>query len=77
MIDDYIKKLLEQAEQQEKWAANYMPDNYADDYVTPKERRQHAKECRQLAERLMELKEAKRLLKLAVEDFFKYRLSHL
>ena len=68
MIDDYIKKLLKQAEQQEKWAANYMPDNYDDNPTTPKERYQHAKECRQLAEWLKELKHYREVFNKSEND---------
>lgn len=67
-IDVAIKHCLEVAEQNEK-QAEYRPRM---DYYDETESRTDCLECaadhRQLAEWLMELKEAKRLLKAAVED---------
>lgn len=52
-LDEAIKKLLDEAEQQDKWADNYVRMDY---YSTPPwERRQRARGCRQLTEWLQEL----------------------
>lgn len=45
-----------------------MPDNYDDNPTTPKERYQHAKECRQLAEWLKELKHYREVFNKSEND---------
>lgn len=56
-LDEAIKKLINEAEQQDKWADNYVRMDYYSEATPPRERRQRAIECRQLAEWLKELKE--------------------
>jgi hypothetical protein len=58
-IDEAIKKLLSEAEQQDKWADNYVRMDYYSEATPPEVSRQHAKECRQLAEWLTDYKELK------------------
>lgn len=55
-IDEAVKKLLDEAKQQDKCADNYVRMDYYSEATPPEVRRQHAKECRQLAEWLMDYK---------------------
>ena len=69
-LDDAIKHCLEVAEQNDTQAekiGRQLIGSAIDKYAT--DCRECAAEHRQLAEWLRELKEAKRLLKMAVEDF--------
>ncbi|MBP5432212.1 hypothetical protein [Ruminococcus sp.] len=69
-IDEAIKHCEEVAEQQE---ADSFIDRWSDDDEWSESLKENCRQCaadhRQLAEWLRELKEAKRLLRLAVEDF--------
>ena len=69
-IDEAIKHCLEVAEQQE---ADSFIDRLSDDDEWSESLKENCRQCaadhRQLAEWLRELQEAKRLLKVAVEDF--------
>lgn len=72
-IDEAIRHCEEVAEQQE---ANSFIDRWSDDDEWNESLKENCRQCaadhRQLAEWLRELQEAKRLLKLAVEDFELY-----
>lgn len=67
-IDEAIKHCLERAEENDN-CADKCEAVYGEDNGIIEACRECAAEHRQLAEWLRELKEAKRLLKLAVEDF--------
>lgn len=69
-LDEAIKHCLEVAENNEQFASGKWIGSEGE--ANRQECKQCAADHRQLAEWLTELKEAKRLLKMAVEDFAKF-----
>jgi len=68
MIDEAIKKLLNEAEQQDRCADNYIRMDYYSEATPPEVRRQRAKECRQLAEWLSDYKNLREENKVLTQE---------